>query len=262
MRLEKKLEALVLPASGGAFAVEIRDVSPTGLSFESSTYIRRESTVTVKFSTAETEAAFFTASVRGKVVWTRRSPTRKDAVTCGLTFESMTLPLHMALIRFLFDHYGLQFKDPQDKRGGVRVMLGTPVPMEVVNREGLSVKIQLKDISASGVRFFADELIDVREVIGLTLRATDRTGIDCEAMVVWVRRLRGGRYDVGARFRMLGETDKTRLIELLTRMGRPRDLEERDKPEAQMRPWMPRLDEAERRAAQVPWLNPPSVEES
>jgi len=273
-RVERRIEALVLPGSGGAHAVEVRDVSATGLSFESASYLSRESEVTVKFSTAESEAAYFTASVRGRILWVRKSRTKKEACTCGLTFNPMTLPLHMALIRFFFDHYGLQFANPEDKRGGVRLTLGAATPMEAQTREGTPLKIHLRDISATGVRFTTEDFVDVRQVLSLTLAASDRTAIACEAMVVWVRRLKGNqagsglrpflpqrarpdalgkiRYDVGARFRMLGEADKSRMVELLTRLGRPKDLEEREAPPTELKPWMP--DYRERPTQQLPWI--------
>lgn len=252
-RVERCIEALVLSQSGGAHAVEVRDVSATGLSFESPSYIKRESEVTVKLTTSEAEAAYFTASVRGRILWVRKSRTKKEACVCGLTFNPMTLPLHMALIRFFFDHYGLQFANPEDKRGGVRLSLSAAVPMEALTREGRPLRIQLKDISATGIRFSTEDFVDVRQVLSLTLAATDRTAIACQAMVAWVRRLRGNRYEVGARFRMLGEADKTRVIELLTRLGRPRDLEEREAPVKALKPWTPDYREAP--PQKLPWIN-------
>ena len=127
-RQEYRIEALLITHDGRAFEVAIRDLSPLGISFHSPYLISRGTEVTVKLNTSESRNVIYAVTVRGTIEWTRRA--RVGMMLCGLRFRTLNLTEHLHLIRFFFDHLGLRFIDPSEKRTHVRLSLMSVVAME------------------------------------------------------------------------------------------------------------------------------------
>jgi len=218
-REEKTVTALVVPHSGGAFEIRTRDLSIRGLSFESPKALIDNEKVVVKFTTDEKRNVVYTAMIHCRVSWVHATRGAVRKIQVGVEFEPMSVMENLGLIRFFLEHYGLHFLDPTEKRRNVRLAPKVSIPMEFLGSKGERISVFLKDISLEGLGFMAESPMEIGQTLKLSLRTGDDVWIDCEATVVRIVPREGTRFEVGARFSMMKESEKANLVQILSTMG-------------------------------------------